>query len=43
MVVVDIPCIVGLDKIRVYRGNKVCAEQWIGGALVVVFRRGRNS
>lgn len=32
MVVVDIPCIVGLDKIRVYQENKVCAEQWIGGA-----------
>ena len=30
MVVKNIPCIVGIDKIRVYQGNKVCAEQWIG-------------
>ena len=32
MVVMDIPCIVGVDKIRVYRDNKMCAELWIGGA-----------
>ena len=32
MVVKNIPCIVGIDKIRVYQDNKVRAEQWIGGA-----------
>jgi hypothetical protein len=28
----QLPSIVGIDKIRVYTGNKVECEQWIGGA-----------
>lgn len=32
MVIKNIPNITGIDKIRIYRGNKICAEQWIGGA-----------
>ena len=32
MIVKNIPSIIGVDKVRVYQGNKLCAEQWIGGA-----------
>lgn len=32
MVIKNIPNITGIDRIRIYRGNKICAEQWIGGA-----------
>ena len=32
MIIKNIPNIVGIDKVRIYQGNRVCAEQWIGGA-----------
>lgn len=32
MVIKNIPSIVGIDKVRIYQGNKALAEQWIGGA-----------
>ena len=32
MTVKNLPNIVGIDKVRVYQGNVLLVEQWIGGA-----------
>ena len=32
MTVKSIPKIIGIDKVKIYQDNKLCVEQWVGGA-----------
>jgi hypothetical protein len=34
MKIKQLPKIVGIDKVRIYSGNEVQCEQWIGGASI---------